>query len=161
MARDLGRAAKARIEAAKQARPRPRAPLVALNIMGTLCLLFARWLLGITVRLPARPSPGRPPLAGPWPSHEGLFVPTPTRVNPKENMLNCNPMTNAQRVYSEIQNLSEEERDELDRLLVYVPDPEIEASWLKEAERRFDAHDAGQMKSVPWAEARERIFAKP
>lgn len=79
----------------------------------------------------------------------------------RETMLNWLAMSNAERVFSEIQKLSEDDRAELDRLLGIAPDPDIEAAWIAEAERRFAEHDAGNMKSVPWAEARERIFAKP
>jgi len=70
-------------------------------------------------------------------------------------------MSNAERVYSEIQKLSAEDRAELDRLLGVAPDPETEAAWMAEAERRFTEHDAGNMKSASWGEARERIFTKP
>ena len=36
-------------------------------------------------------------------------------------------------------------------------DPEIEAGWIAEAERRLDAVDRGEMRSVPWDEARQRL----
>lgn len=80
-------------------------------------------------------------------------------------MLNYPPMTNYDRILSEARELlSEEERRKLS--LELVPDegaldPEIEAAWMEEAKRRFAEHDEGKTKAVPWAEARERIFAKP
>lgn len=80
-------------------------------------------------------------------------------------MLNCTPMTNFDRILAEARELlTEEERRRLS--LELVPDegaldPGIEAAWMEEEKRRFAEHDAGKAKSVPWAEARERIFAKP
>ena len=80
-------------------------------------------------------------------------------------MLNYTSMTNFDRILSEARELlTDDERRKLYLALapeVEAPDPEIEAAWLKVAERRFAEHDARKTKSIPWAEARERIFAKP
>lgn len=35
--------------------------------------------------------------------------------------------------------------------------PDIEASWLAEAERRMDAIDRGEMQSVPWEEVKRQL----
>ena len=48
----------------------------------------------------------------------------------------------------------------LDRLRLTLPqaiDPEIEAAWIEEAERRLDAVDRGEMRSIPWDEAKKRL----
>lgn len=80
-------------------------------------------------------------------------------------MLNWTSMTNYDRILSEARELlTEEERRKLSLELAPEEgalDPEIEAAWMEEAKRRFAEHDAGKTKSVPWAEARKRIFAKP
>lgn len=36
-------------------------------------------------------------------------------------------------------------------------DPDIEASWLAEAERRMDAIDRGEMASIPWEDAKRQL----
>lgn len=48
----------------------------------------------------------------------------------------------------------------LARLRLTLPhaiDPEIEAAWIEEAERRLDAVDRGEMRSIPWDEAKKRL----
>lgn len=37
-----------------------------------------------------------------------------------------------------------------------VPDPEIDAAWAREADARVDAHDRGEIESIP----AEDVFAK-
>lgn len=80
-------------------------------------------------------------------------------------MLNYTPMTNLERIYSDIQKLSAAERAELsERLLVLVreePDPAVEEAWMKETLRRRVEWKAGRMKAIPVEEALERMFAKP
>jgi putative addiction module component (TIGR02574 family) len=72
-------------------------------------------------------------------------------------------MTKVERIVAEVAELSEEERQQVaDRILELVPnESEVAAAWMAEAERRFAEHDAGKTKSVPWSEARERIFVRP
>ena len=41
--------------------------------------------------------------------------------------------------------------------LIDPVDPEIEAAWIAEVERRMDAVDRGEMRSIPWEEARKRL----
>ena len=62
-------------------------------------------------------------------------------------MLNCRTMMSAERVYSEIQKLSEEERLRLDLMLEAGndnPDPAVEEAWMKETLRRRAEWKAGK-----------------
>ena len=36
-------------------------------------------------------------------------------------------------------------------------DPVIEDAWMEEVERRADAMDRGEMRAVPWDEAKKRL----
>jgi hypothetical protein len=36
-------------------------------------------------------------------------------------------------------------------------DPDIERAWIAEAERRLEAFDRGELRSIPWDEARKTI----
>jgi len=36
-------------------------------------------------------------------------------------------------------------------------DADIEAAWIEEVERRLDAIDRGEMRSLPWDEAKKRL----
>jgi hypothetical protein len=47
--------------------------------------------------------------------------------------------------------------DRLRHTLPHVIDPEIEAAWIDEAERRLDAIECGDEKTVPWDAARNRL----
>ena len=47
--------------------------------------------------------------------------------------------------------------DRLRHTLPHPIDPEIEAAWIEEAERRLDAIERGEEKTVPWDEARKRL----
>lgn len=47
--------------------------------------------------------------------------------------------------------------DRLRQTLPHSMDPEIEAAWLEEVERRLDAVDRGEMRSIPWGEAKKRL----
>lgn len=79
-------------------------------------------------------------------------------------MLNYTAMTTAERVYSEIQKLDEEERLKLDRMLEATnddPDPAVEEAWMKETLRRRAEWKAGKVKAIPVEEALEQMFAKP
>ncbi|HRH88607.1 MAG TPA: addiction module protein [Rubrivivax sp.] len=61
----------------------------------------------------------------------------------------------------QVQCLSADDRELLlERLRqAFAPpmDPDIEASWLAEAERRMDAIDRGEMASIPWEEAKRQL----
>jgi hypothetical protein len=47
--------------------------------------------------------------------------------------------------------------DRLRHTLPQVIDPEIEAAWIEEAERRLDAIERGDEKTMPWDVARKRL----
>jgi putative addiction module component (TIGR02574 family) len=40
-------------------------------------------------------------------------------------------------------------------------DPDAEAAWQAEIERRIDELDHGNVKPIPWAEAKRKIFGVP
>ena len=58
--------------------------------------------------------------------------------------------------------LSEQERAELVGMLLETLDPGhdegVEAAWHEEIERRVAELDSGAVETVPWSEARARIF---
>lgn len=69
-------------------------------------------------------------------------------------------------LYKEALTLSEEERDELVRLLTMQSDsgwasPEIEQAWMKECDRRIKAIEDGTMELIPadevYRHVRERL----
>ncbi len=48
-----------------------------------------------------------------------------------------------------------------DQILELIPgEREMAALWMAEAGRRFEELDQGLVKSVPWSEARDRLFEK-
>jgi putative addiction module component (TIGR02574 family) len=69
----------------------------------------------------------------------------------------------ALRVLDEALQLPEHDRAELAlRLLDSVGDPadQVEQAWIDEAKRRLAEIERGDVQTVPWSEARERIFAR-
>jgi putative addiction module component (TIGR02574 family) len=40
------------------------------------------------------------------------------------------------------------------------PVDEVERAWIEEAKRRLGEIERGEVQTVPWSEARERIFAR-
>ncbi|HEU4406658.1 MAG TPA: addiction module protein [Polyangiaceae bacterium] len=70
----------------------------------------------------------------------------------------------AEKLLDEALKLPESERRALAlRLLDSVgdePEDDVERAWVEEAKRRLDDVRAGRAQAVPWAEARERIFAR-
>lgn len=68
----------------------------------------------------------------------------------------------AKKLFDEALKLPEGERRDLaQRLLESVGDePDAERAWVEVASRRLDDVRAGRAQLVPWAEARERIFAR-
>jgi putative addiction module component (TIGR02574 family) len=72
----------------------------------------------------------------------------------------------AEELYKEALTLSEEEREELVRLLTMQADsgwasPEIEQAWMEEIERREQEYAEGKMDLIPadevFRQARERL----
>ena len=39
-------------------------------------------------------------------------------------------------------------------------DPDIEAAWAAEAERRWSEIESGAVKTIPWQEVRARLFKR-
>ncbi|MBN8510590.1 MAG: addiction module protein [Burkholderiales bacterium] len=61
----------------------------------------------------------------------------------------------------QVQRLSADDREllleRLRQVLAPSMDPDIEASWIAEAERRMDAIDRGEMTSIPWEQAKRQL----
>jgi putative addiction module component (TIGR02574 family) len=78
----------------------------------------------------------------------------------RETNLRVNSMTNAATaVIDQALKLKASERAAIaERLLLSLdaPDPEIDAAWAREANARIEAHDRGEIESVP----AEDVFAK-
>lgn len=69
----------------------------------------------------------------------------------------------ARRLLDEAMKLPEQDRADLAlRLLDSVGKPaeEVERAWFEEAKRRLGEIERGEVQTVPWTEARERIFAR-
>lgn len=71
-------------------------------------------------------------------------------------------MSTAKKLYDEALLLPERERRDLaQRLLESVGDePDAERAWIEVAQGRLVDVRAGRTQLVPWAEARQRIFAR-
>ncbi|OFW14258.1 MAG: hypothetical protein A3H29_05270 [Acidobacteria bacterium RIFCSPLOWO2_02_FULL_67_21] len=65
-------------------------------------------------------------------------------------------------VFRDATELSEQDRATLAGLLIESlegePDPDVEAAWAAEIERRVAELDAGTVKSIPWEEVRQRLL---
>ena len=65
-------------------------------------------------------------------------------------------------VWKEASELSEEDRAALAGLLIESlegpPDPDVEAAWTVEIQRRVAELDAGTVKSMPWEQVRQRLL---
>jgi len=71
----------------------------------------------------------------------------------------------AEELYREALALSDEERDELIRLLATQRDSsfasaEIEQAWMKEIARREKMHAEGKMGSVSWEQLKRDLFER-
>ena len=64
-------------------------------------------------------------------------------------------------LWREAVELTEEERASLAGLLIESlegdPDPEVEAAWAAEIQRRVAEMESGTAKTVPWEEVRQRL----
>ncbi|HYK03924.1 MAG TPA: addiction module protein [Thermoanaerobaculia bacterium] len=60
--------------------------------------------------------------------------------------------------------LPDHDRAELAGLLLETldgePDPDVEAAWADEVERRVRQVDAGEVKLVPWSQVRAELFGR-
>ena len=65
-------------------------------------------------------------------------------------------------IFRDAAELSERDRATLAGLLIESlesePDPEVEAAWAAEIERRVAELDAGAVKTIPWEEVRQRLL---
>ena len=65
-------------------------------------------------------------------------------------------------IFREAADLSEHDRATLAGLLIESlegePDPDVEAAWAAEIERRIAQVDAGIVKTTPWEEVRQRLL---
>jgi len=65
-------------------------------------------------------------------------------------------------VFRDATELSEHDRATLAGLLIESleaePDPDVEAAWAAEIERRVKEIDAGTVKTIPWEEVRQRLL---
>jgi putative addiction module component (TIGR02574 family) len=67
------------------------------------------------------------------------------------------------KLLAEALQLSAAEREALAGQLfdsLEAEDPEAEAAWQEEIARRIDELDNGDVKPIPWAEARDMIFGE-
>jgi len=67
-------------------------------------------------------------------------------------------------VFRDASELSEQDRATLAGLLIESLeteiDPEVEAAWAVEIERRVAEMDAGTAKTIPWDEVREKLLGR-
>ena len=65
-------------------------------------------------------------------------------------------------LFREASDLEEGDRATLAGLLLESlegePDPDVEAAWAKEIDRRVRQLDAGEVDLVPWADVKERLL---
>ncbi len=65
-------------------------------------------------------------------------------------------------VWKEAADLSEQDRAALAGLLIESlegePDPDVEAAWAAEIEKRVAELDAGTVETVPWEQVRQRLI---
>jgi putative addiction module component (TIGR02574 family) len=65
-------------------------------------------------------------------------------------------------LWREASELAEKDRADLAGLLIESlegePDPDVEAAWAAEIERRVAELEAGSVKSIPWEEVRRRLL---
>jgi putative addiction module component (TIGR02574 family) len=65
-------------------------------------------------------------------------------------------------LWREAAELTEEERASLAGLLIESlegePDPDVEAAWAAEIEKRVGDLDAGTAETIPWEEVRQRLI---
>ncbi|MBV9068690.1 MAG: addiction module protein [Acidobacteria bacterium] len=67
-------------------------------------------------------------------------------------------------LYDEASHLPDNDRAELAGMLLHSldgePDPDIEAAWAEEIERRVRQIDSGEVKLIPWEQVRAELFSR-
>jgi putative addiction module component (TIGR02574 family) len=67
-------------------------------------------------------------------------------------------------LWKEASELSDEDRAALAGLLIESlegePDPDVEAAWAAEIEKRVAELDAGSVQSIPWEQVRQRLLER-
>ncbi len=67
-------------------------------------------------------------------------------------------------VWKEAAELSDEERATLAGLLIESlegePDPDVEAAWAAEIEKRVAELDSGAVASIPWEQVRQQLLER-
>ena len=65
-------------------------------------------------------------------------------------------------IFHDAADLPERDRATLAGLLIESlegePDPDVEAAWAAEIERRVAELDSGAVKTIPWEEVRQRLL---
>lgn len=68
-------------------------------------------------------------------------------------------------LFREASDLEENERAALAGLLLESleaePEPDVEAAWAEEIERRLRQIDAGEVELVPWEEVKRKLLGSP
>src|SRR5881394_818234 len=67
-------------------------------------------------------------------------------------------------IFQEAAKLPDRDRAELAGLLLdsleSQPDPEVEATWAEEVERRIRQIDGGEVELIPWEQVRAELFRR-
>jgi putative addiction module component (TIGR02574 family) len=67
-------------------------------------------------------------------------------------------------IFRDAADFSEHDRATLARLLIESletePDPDVDAAWAAEIERRVAELDSSAAKTIPWEEVRQRMLAR-
>jgi putative addiction module component (TIGR02574 family) len=80
-----------------------------------------------------------------------------------QEMIGSQAMKRAETLLQEALNLPADERAEIAGALLEslepAPEADVEAAWRLEVAARVAALEAGEMKTTPWGEIRDRFFA--
>ena len=69
-----------------------------------------------------------------------------------------------QELFKEATELTDRDRAQLAGMLIESldgrPDPDVEAAWAEEVERRVRQVDAGEVELIPWEQVRADLFGR-
>jgi putative addiction module component (TIGR02574 family) len=69
-----------------------------------------------------------------------------------------------QELFREAKELEDRDRAQLAGMLIETLetqlDPDVEATWAEEVERRVREVDSGKVKTIPWAQVRSELFGR-